>query len=357
MAVYTKSVSSDGFVSERYAVHRDRMLGSYDNGGKYTISDKIVKELMQMRKVKKHTYDNSLFCIADILGLGEITFEVKYEKKAVGQKASSQIFVLENVYKVNGYYINTMRTKIGEYVSTVDNYIQKSYDYYNISLVDDEDGRDKINDHANEYPYIHAKKEYEGAMYRTISKDMEKAYKKFYDTAMDIIRDNGGDYATRIAEKYDSEYNAINSRFLTANGDNNHVAYNELLNKVIEDLDGINPEYDKQSKALYASLEKPIIDLAKDYTDCTMNAEKQVKKTLTKDSLEKVDELQQEVIDRNRFVKKSSAWDNCITFDEISAPDMVKQITEKKNNAKALADAGDRLKGIAKRRKDISMDM
>ena len=153
MAKISKIVSPDGYITERLAVHKNNLLGDYDQGGEYRISSKIIKELMQMRKVKKHTYNNSMFCVSDILGLDEILFEIHYEKKAVGKKATSEIFVLEDVYKVNGYFINTIKTKIGEFVSSVDNYLQKSYDYYNITLSNDDEGRDKLSDiSGNQYP-------------------------------------------------------------------------------------------------------------------------------------------------------------------------------------------------------------
>jgi len=358
MSSFSKIASMDGFVSERFVVHRDKLLGNYDQGGKYTISNKIIKELMQMRKIKKHTYDNSLFCISDILGIGEILFEIKYSKKAVGKKASSKIYVLEDVYKVNGYYINTIRTQIGEFVSTVDNYLQKSYDYYNVVLVDDEEGRERLGDTKNDYPYVTSKKEYDEAVYRTISDKMEKSYKDLFDSKMAIIKGESGSFASGVAEGYTNEYNAINSRFLTANGDNNYIAYNDLLDKVIEDRDGVIEAEASETKELYVRFEKPISDLAKNYAEVLVDADKQAKKMLGKGALEKYEELEQEVIDTNRLVKKSPAYDCGVIYNNITTADMEKDVLASKNlkskeKVKDISSISSKLKSIVRSNKTI----
>ncbi len=353
MAKISRIISPDGYVTERLAVHKNQLLGDYDQGGEYRISSKIVKELMQMRKVKKHTYNNSMFCVSDNLGIGELLFEIHYEKKAVGKKAFSEIFVLEDVYKVNGYFVNTIRTKIGEFVSTVDNYIEKSYDYYNITLADEEEGRDKLDNVGADYPYIMAKQEYERVMLRTIAKDMEDAYKKFFDTKMSIANGEKGEYFVNVVAGYESEYNLIKDRFLTANGDNNYVAYNELLDKVIEDRDGVVKAEAEDSKRFYSALEAHIETLSKTYVDATLDADKEIRKAMNKEDLARAMELKDEVLDRNRFVRKSPIWDSGMIFDIRSyiqhESDTEATMEPKKDKSKSLSDISNKMKNIAQK--------
>ena len=151
----------DSFVTEKIDVHQNALLGDYDSEGNYVINPKIIEELLSMKKIKKSTYNNSMFCVSNNLGIGELVFEIHYNKKVVNGFASCELFLLENVYKVNGYYSNTIRTKIGEYQESVKGFIDKSYKFFNVTLHDEDDGREEKVDYKNlPFPYILAKRQY-----------------------------------------------------------------------------------------------------------------------------------------------------------------------------------------------------
>ena len=99
MNTLRKILTQDGFLTERIDVHQNALLGDYDQSGKYFICQEIIDELMAMPKIKKSVYNNSMFCYSNNLGIGELVFEVHYDKKVKNGFATSKIYILENVYR------------------------------------------------------------------------------------------------------------------------------------------------------------------------------------------------------------------------------------------------------------------
>ena len=201
MGNYKKTLTHDGFVTERIAVHENGLLGDYDKSGRYFITDKIKQELLKVKKVKKYTFNNSMFCISNELELGEITFELHFEKKAVKGKAKAYLYILENVYKVNGYYSDTIKTLIGEFQDKVEGFVDNTYKHFNITLNDEDEGR-ALNLKDLQYPYIIAKKQLEAAVFRNIKKDMYEAYEDYFKDKMEILKEQDNSYATAVIDEY-----------------------------------------------------------------------------------------------------------------------------------------------------------
>ena len=118
--------SQDNFTTEKVNVISNCLFGNYVNN-EYIITDDIKDELVNVRKVKKSVFKNSVFCGAYIVGYGDIIFEVTFQKNTVKSIAKAELFVLENEDKINGYIQNTIRTKVGEYIDELDNFIEKTY--------------------------------------------------------------------------------------------------------------------------------------------------------------------------------------------------------------------------------------
>ena len=129
----------DNFATERIDTIANGLLGTYNDQGVYEISDAVKEELTKLTKYKKTTFNNSLFCVVNRPGIGELVFKIDYEKNTHDNIAKATMYVLENLYKVNGYLQNTIKTEIAEYVGQLDDFIEKSYKQFNINVKWDDD--------------------------------------------------------------------------------------------------------------------------------------------------------------------------------------------------------------------------
>ena len=110
---FTRRATQDNFVTEKIDVIENNLLGTYDDDGEYVIAPQIIKELLSLEKVKKRTFANSVFCIGNLLGYGEIVFELVFDEKTHnGKSASATLYLLEDVHKINGYLQNTIKSRI-----------------------------------------------------------------------------------------------------------------------------------------------------------------------------------------------------------------------------------------------------
>ena len=154
------SKSQDNFTTEKINVITNCLFGNYV-GNEYVISDEIKEELLKDKKVKKSVYKNSVFCSAYIVGYGDVVFEATFQKNTVKNVAMAELFVLENEYKINGYIQNTIRTKVAEYSDSIEDFIEKSYRFFNISLTDSDGGKlYDLKEDISMNAYINAKKSF-----------------------------------------------------------------------------------------------------------------------------------------------------------------------------------------------------
>ena len=117
---FVREVSQDALITEKADIFLNGLLGVYDNNGNYFISPKIVEELISFEKAKKYVFDNSIFCESVVPGIGEIMFQIEYIK-INDEKTCARLYLLENVYKINGYLQNTIKTFLSEYIDSFEN--------------------------------------------------------------------------------------------------------------------------------------------------------------------------------------------------------------------------------------------
>ena len=76
-----RAATQDNFVTEKIDVIKNNLLGTYDDEGNYIISSQIVNELLQISKIKKSSFGNSIFCVGNLLGYGELVFELLFDSR------------------------------------------------------------------------------------------------------------------------------------------------------------------------------------------------------------------------------------------------------------------------------------
>lgn len=291
-----KSNTQDEYATEKVNVISNCLLGNYDETGEYVIPNNIIKELIEVKKLKKSVFKNSVFCGAFIPGYGEMVFEVTFQKNTVKEVAMSELYVLENEYKVNGYIQNTIRTKIASFTDKLDGFIENTYDHFRISISADERSvkEFKITDEVYTLEYINAKRNFNINMSKLTKKEYNKLYKDYVTQKLELLKSLNTPYALAVLEKFNQEYAKIEKYFLQ---DNNYKAVSELLDKCIEDMQNVNPLFVKQEQE-FLEKSKPLIDgFAKKASEISEKAHPKAMSDLSKDDRVKNEELEREILE------------------------------------------------------------
>lgn len=238
---FVRKDTQDNFVTEKMDIIKNNLLGEYDDNGNYYIAPQIVSELIELKKVRKSSYNNSMFCRGSLLGYGEIMFEITFDNsRDDDDMATSSLFVLEEVEKVNGYLQNIIKTKIAEFKSTVDNFLDESYSKFHVTDEDeegDDEGKEKksLEDLNIEDSYILAKKAYMLLLSKLSEEKMLDAYGKYFTFRLSKLTKLDNEFSNAVLNSFNERYALIEEVFLK---EKNYKALNELLDACIEEISG-----------------------------------------------------------------------------------------------------------------------
>ena len=330
-----KSSTQDEFATEKVNVISNCLLGNYDQDGDYVIPNNIVEELVKARKVKKSVFKNSVFCGAFIPGYGEMVFEVTFQKNTVKDIAMSELYVLENEYKVNGYIQNTIRTKISSFTEKLDGFIENTYNHFHISLSDSDDKNVKEYKVTDEVigennAYILAKRNFNLNMAKLTKKEYNKLYKGYVTERLELLKSLNTPYALAILEKFNQEYTKIEKYFLQ---NDNYKAVSELLDKCIEDVQHVNPLFAKQEQE-FMDKAQPIIDsFSKKAGEIASKATSRAMGELNKEDRQRNEDLERELLEKQTTAKKSTEPQKETPIPTTSAPakNRLAEITKRLN--------------------------
>lgn len=335
-----KSSTQDEFTTEKVNVISNCLLGNYNETGEYIIPNNIVKELIEVKKLKKSVFKNSVFCGAFVPGYGEMVFEVTFQKNTVKEIAMSELYLLENEYKVNGYIQNTIRTKIASFTDQLDGFIENTYDHFHISISADERSvkEFKITDEVYTLEYINAKRNFNMNMSKLTKKEYNKLYKDYVTKKLELLKSLNTPYALAVLEKFNQEYAKIEKYFLQ---DNNYKAVSELLDKCIEDMQNVNPLFAKQEQE-FINKSKPLIDeFSKKAGEIAEKAHPKAMGDLSKDDRVRNEELERELYENKKAktpekqpAKQAEASQPAPTSDKRQKLfDSIKKVTDKSSTS------------------------
>lgn len=264
-------------------------LGSYTVKGDYVIAPAIIKELLSVKKYKKTTFKNSVFCTSFLPVYGELTFEVVYEKNSVNSSALATIYLLENEYKVNGYLQNTIKTKIGEYIGDLEGFIEASYVKFNISILPVGESKNyKVSDDEKLQGYIVARQQFNNLLERISKEECDKIYEDYFTKRLEILNSLGSSFSKAVLDKFKSEYSKIEKYFLK---EKDYRALSELLDKCIEDFSGTKLEYKDQEEEFQKKI-LPILTLfIREMEKANEKATKKAKNMLGRKDKEKIEDI------------------------------------------------------------------
>ena len=107
---FIKLDTHDNFVTEKADVIQNKLLGDYNAKGKYVINKKIVNELVELKKVKLESYNNSIFVNAKTQSGRVIDFQIDFKKNSNSNLATGVLSTLEPVEKQGGRLTNIIKT-------------------------------------------------------------------------------------------------------------------------------------------------------------------------------------------------------------------------------------------------------
>ena len=304
---FTKKPTQDNFITEKVDIYKNNLLGEYDANGNYSIAPQIVQELIDLKKIRKNSYDNSMFCFGNLLGYGEIAFEVCFDKTRDSRnRATASLYVLEDVDKVNGYLQNIIKTKLAEFVSNVGDFIEESYARFNVTNAsddNDEEGKERktLDDLELEDSYILAKKAYMLLLDKLSDERMLDAYGKYFTARLSALTKINNEFSNAVLDAFNQRYELIEEIFLK---EKNYKALNELLDTCIESVAGTKEIYISQQGEFNQMMTDNLTEFTDNITKLSDKAEQKAINML-------------DPADRNKMDQMNASFDNVHTTNEV----------------------------------------
>mgnify|MGYP000881310362 CR=1 FL=1 len=224
----------DFFTTERIDAIENGLVGGYLENGDYYIPSQIVDELIAIEKIKKSAFDSSIFCLSNIAGVGELVFELKLSEE--DELKTVKLYLLETVFKINGYLQNTIRTEIARLETSDKNFVEMAFDKFNIKIKFEDVGREEVIDSERYFNgYIMARRQFCLTLKDIFKDKMLEVYGKYFNTRMLLLKKLNNEYTKNVIEHYNAECKKIEKYFYQYATNKNR---NELLNKCFEDING-----------------------------------------------------------------------------------------------------------------------
>lgn len=277
--LFERDKTVDNFSTERIDAIENQLLGGYTGEGEYHIPAEIVEELIKMEKIKKSSHDTSIFCVSNLPGFGEIMFELKTEKTNKNI-VLARLYLLETIYRINGYLQNTIRTEIARLETEDESLIERAYDTFNIKVqYDDDEGKGYLIEKNELFNgYCMARKQFCLTMKELMNDKVMELYGKYFQTRMLLLKKIDNDFTKAVEENYETEVKKIQKYFYKYATNKNR---NELLDKCFEDLSHLEKykvqeeEYMQAQNGVTAQF---VADISELETECELKAIEQLKK-------------------------------------------------------------------------------
>lgn len=263
------------------------LLGVYNENDEYVVAPAILEELFAVKKLKKTTFRNSVFCTAYLPDYGDLTFEIIYEKNSKNQTAKATMFLLEKEYKVNGYLQNTLKTKVGEYIADLDSFVENSYREFNVHIAPVGSGRVyNIAEDDKQQGYVIAKQQFNALLAQASADDCKKLYEAYFTQRLQLLNDMGTEFSQEILAQFKVEFAKIEKFFLSTK---DYRSLSELLDKCIEDVSGINPKWAEDEKEYRKKMLPLILAFVQQMNEVNKVATQKARAKMNKKDREKLD--------------------------------------------------------------------
>lgn len=238
----------DEYTTEKLDIVQNKLLGDYNANGIYVINKKISAELLDLKKIKKESYNNEIFCTAVTNSGRIIDFEIEFKKNSASKLAVAELSVLEGVPKQGGRMMNIIKTPIGKFTGEITpDFVDKALAKFKVVVNATDEGQDR-KDVDDEY--IVKRNMLLNYLDQMTQESYNIIYEDYFTQRINLLKQVNNSYTKKVLAIFNDEFNKISDYFLLDKKTKkvtNYKAMNELLDKAFEDLSGLK-EYEEQEK-------------------------------------------------------------------------------------------------------------
>lgn len=177
-----KIKSRDNYVSERMQAIQHNMLGTYNKQGEYVINDRIVSELIALKKVCKDAAKGEVYCTAKTKSGRLFNFQIRMNTYPLKNECVAKLYLMEDIERLGGKKTKTVKTKIAKFTDEIsDNFFEKAIDYFNVIIDEDDKGQEVKYDQVSCSDI-----EIRSALNKAMA---DRSYEKFNDTYQRLFND------------------------------------------------------------------------------------------------------------------------------------------------------------------------
>ncbi len=247
---FIKLDTHDNFVTEKADVIQNKLLGDYNAKGKYVINKKIVNELVELKKVKLESYNNSIFVNAKTQSGRVIDFQIDFKKNSNSNLATGVLSTLEPVEKQGGRLTNIIKTPIAKYTNElVPDFIDRTLKTFNVVINDEGDAKEFKEDETQD-AYLLKRNMLLKALDKLTVESYNVIYEDYFTQRINLLKKTNNAYTIKVLAIFYDEFSKVSEYFLVDKKSKkvtNYKAMNELLDKAFEDLTGLE-NYSEQEK-------------------------------------------------------------------------------------------------------------
>lgn len=245
---FKRAETFDEFTTERYDVVLNKLLGDYNANGIYVINKKVAAELLEIKKTKKESYNNEIFCTAKTTSGKIVDFDISFKKNSASKMAVAELYVLEGVPKQGGRMMNVLKTPIAKFTQEISpNFVDLALANFNVVINASDEGMEyKEVDDA----YIVKRNTLLGFLDKMTADSYNIVYEDYFTQRINMLKSMNNAYSKKVLAIFNEEFNKISDYFLVDKKNKkvtNYKAMNELLDKAFEDLADLD-EYKEQEK-------------------------------------------------------------------------------------------------------------
>lgn len=238
----------DEYTTEKLDIVQNKLLGDYNANGIYVINKKISAELLDLKKIKKESYNNEIFCTSVTTSGRIVDFEIEFKKNSASKLAVAELSVLEGVPKQGGRMMNIIKTPIGKFTGEITpDFVDRALSKFKVIINASDEGQDR-KDVDDEY--IVKRNMLLNYLDQMTQESYNIIYEDYFTQRINLLKQVNNSYSKKVLAIFNDEFNKIFDYFLLDKKTKkvtNYKAMNELLDKAFEDLSGLS-EYEEQEK-------------------------------------------------------------------------------------------------------------
>lgn len=247
--------------------YKNNLLGYYNKNNEYTINPEIISNLIQEPKNIESMSKEKIECSCYISGFGNINFEILITTKE--DCCFTDLYIVEEVNKINGYVKQVERTLIAKYESKVDReYFKKVL--YAFNLYSDATEMEEPNLEDVHKSYIYARKNFNEKMFLEERSNYNKAIKTVVDAQLNHLKKNKNPFTKEVLNSFKKYEKELSKEYLKVGKTLDDFAVYELLNLCVNNAILNNPDFkvylDKYNADIAISAENAL-KLIKEYNE------------------------------------------------------------------------------------------